>query len=131
MSESVLDSLTIYVVDDDDAVRDSLKILLESYGAGVEAFDSTGAFLRDYRPNSHACLLLDQHLPGATGLDFLNSREGTGLDLPIVLITGRGNEALRKMALEAGCSAYLEKPVDDVALVETIARVTTNRRADG
>lgn len=125
----VLENVTVYVVDDDDAVRDLLKLLLESYGIAVEAFGSTESFLQFYRPNSHACLVLDQHLPGATGLDFLGSPEGAGLHLPVILVTGRGDAALRKRALEAGVVAYLEKPVDDGALIAVIERAVADGRS--
>ena len=116
----MLEDVTVYVVDDDDAVRDSLKLLLESYGIAVHAFGSTDEFLRGYRPNSHACLVLDQHLPGTTGLDFLHSSEGAQLELPVILVTGRGDATLRARALGVGVVAYLEKPVDDGALIVAI-----------
>lgn len=113
----------VYVVDDDDAVRDSLKLLLESYGLTVETFDSIGTFLRSFRPNARAsCLVLDQHLPGTTGLDFLGSPEGRRLDIPVILVTGRGDAVLRARAFDAGAIAYFEKPVDDGALVSAIER---------
>ena len=123
----VLEDVTVYVVDDDDAVRDSLKLLLESYGIAVQAFGSTDEFLRGYRPNSHACLVLDQHLPGATGLDFLSSPEGAQLDIPVILVTGRGDPALRARALDAGVFAYLEKPVDDGAIIAAIEQALADR----
>jgi FixJ family two-component response regulator len=124
----VLEDATVYVVDDDDGVRDSLQLLLESYGITVEAFESAEAFLGFYRPNGRACLVLDQHLPGATGLDFLGSPEGARLDLPVILVTGRGDAALRSRAFAAGVVAYLEKPVDDGALVAAIERAVADGR---
>ncbi len=123
----MLDDVTVYVVDDDDAVRDSLKLLLESYGITVEAFLSPDDFVRGYRPNAQSCLVLDQHLPGTTGLDFLASPEGTQLDLPVILVTGRGDAALRARALGAGVFAYLEKPVDDGALIAAIEQALADR----
>jgi two-component system response regulator FixJ len=122
----LLANVTVYVVDDDDGVRDSLKILLESYGVGVEAFESTEAFLHGYQRKPHTCLVLDQHLPGSTGLDFLDSPAGAGLDLPVILVTGRGDANLEKRAIAAGCVAYLEKPIDDRALVAAIERAVAN-----
>jgi two-component system, LuxR family, response regulator FixJ len=113
---------TVFIVDDDEAVRDSLKLLLESYGLTVEDFGSTADFLRHYRPGKRQCLILDQHLPGATGLDFLASREGAQLTLPVLLVTGRGDNALRARAVELGVSAYLEKPVVDDKLMSAIRR---------
>lgn len=112
--------ITVFVVDDDDAVRDSLKLLLESYGMVVEDYDSTRAFIRHYRPGDRQCLILDQHLPGTTGLDFLASPESAGLSLPVVLVTGRGDNALRARAAELGVSVYLEKPVVDETLMAAI-----------
>jgi two-component system response regulator FixJ len=113
-------SATIFIVDDDEAVRDSLKLLLESYGLIVEDYGSTAEFLRNYRPRPRQCLILDQHLPGATGLDFLASREAAALDLPVLLVTGRGDNMLRARAVELGVSAYLEKPVVDDKLMIAI-----------
>jgi two-component system, LuxR family, response regulator FixJ len=112
--------ITVFIVDDDEAVRDSLKLLLESYGMAVEDYGSTAEFARQYRPRHRQCLILDQHLPGTTGLDFLASPEGAALGLPVVLVTGRGDNALRARAGELGVSVYLEKPVVDDALMAAI-----------
>jgi two-component system, LuxR family, response regulator FixJ len=122
-----LDDITVYLVDDDDAVRDSLKLLLESYGMAVRDYASTEAFVRAYRPQAQACLVLDQHLPGATGLDFLASAAGARLGVPVILVTGRGDAAIRARALDAGVVAYFEKPIDDGALVDAIARAIDGR----
>jgi two-component system, LuxR family, response regulator FixJ len=113
-------SVTIFIVDDDEPVRDSLKLLLESYGMAVEDYGTTAEFTRHYRPRDRQCLILDQHLPGATGLDFLASPEGAALDLPVVLVTGGGDNALRARAAELGVSVYLEKPVVDDMLMAAI-----------
>jgi two-component system response regulator FixJ len=113
---------TIFVVDDDDAVRDSLRLLLESHGMAVEDYPSTAEFARRYRPRPRQCLILDQHLPGATGLDFLSSLDGARLPVPVILLTGRADDALRARAAELGVSAFLEKPVGDTALLSAIER---------
>jgi len=110
----------IYVVDDDDAVRDSLRILLESHGMSVSDFGSTGDFVAGYKPHPRACLILDLHLPVVGGLDFLASPAGQALDIPVILITGRGDEQTRARATELGAAAFLEKPIEDGALVEVI-----------
>ena len=110
---------TVFIVDDDEAVRDSLKLLLESYGWTVEDYESTADFARHYRPRPHQCLVLDQHLPGSTGLDFL---ERTPLGLPVILVTGRGDSKLRNRATRSGVFAYLEKPVSDDALLVAIGQ---------
>lgn len=111
----------IYVVDDDDAVRDSLKLLLESYGFAVEDYPATADFARAYRPQARQCLILDQHLPGSTGLDFLAALpDRVPPRLPVIMVTGRGDTALRDRAAEVGVSAFLEKPVADETLLAAI-----------
>jgi two-component system response regulator FixJ len=111
---------TIFIVEDDDAVRDSLKLLLESYGLAVEDYASVQAFTRCYHPGPRQCLVLDQHLPNTTGLDFLASTQGAALELPIILITGRGDASIRDRAYDMGVHAYLEKPVSDEILLEAL-----------
>ncbi|HXP76499.1 MAG TPA: response regulator [Stellaceae bacterium] len=110
----------IYIVDDDDAVRDSLRLLLEAHGMSVEGFGSTADFATAYRQHPRACLILDLHLPVMGGLDFLASRAKDGLGLPVIIVTGRADEATRERAFELGAVAYLEKPVDDRDLLSAI-----------
>lgn len=113
---------TIFVVDDDEAVRDSLKLLLESHGVQVEAYASAEAYANAYRPRDRECLILDQHLQGSlTGLEFLISDERPAFRIPVILVTGRGDSVLRASALRAGAAAYLEKPVSEAELVATIS----------
>src|SRR4051794_7083388 len=84
----------VFVVDDDDAVRDSIKLLLEVHGIDVEDYESTEAFARHYRRPCRGCVILDQHLPVQTGVDFLNSPAGSRLGLPVILMTGLGDPGL-------------------------------------
>jgi len=118
----------VFIVDDDDAVRDSLRLLLETHGITVKDYGSTAEFARDYRPGEHECLILDQHLPGSTGLDFLASPEGAKLNLPVILITGRGDRALERRALALGVKVYLQKPVAEAVLIDAIEHVAGERR---
>lgn len=111
---------TIYVVDDDDAVRDSLKILLESYDLTVRDFGSVSDFLDASEPNGAACLVLDLHLPVMGGFDVMNTLAQRGARLPVIVITGRGDAQTKARALEAGAVAFLEKPVDDQSLMTAI-----------
>jgi two-component system, LuxR family, response regulator FixJ len=116
--------MTVFVVDDDEAVRDSLSLLLESYGLYVETFASTDAFAAAAKPGRGRCLILDQNLIGTTGLDYLASRGERGIGLPVILITGQGSHGVRARALELGVAAYLEKPIDDEALIAAIRSVS-------
>ena len=113
---------TIFIVDDDEAVRDSLKLLLESYECQVEDFASTRDFLKAYRPREKQCLVLDHHLPGETGLDFLESIDGASLRLPVIVVSGGGDRALKERAIRAGVFAYFDKPLDNNILLAAILR---------
>jgi two-component system, LuxR family, response regulator FixJ len=121
---------TIYVVDDDDAVRDSLKVLLESYGLAVRDFGTAPDFLDQVEPQGAACLVLDLHLPVMGGFDVMNTLIQRGWRLPVIVITGRGDAQTRARALEAGADAFLEKPIDDRSLMTAIqAALHTRSRA--
>jgi FixJ family two-component response regulator len=114
---------TIFIVDDDEAVRDSLKLLLESHGCQVEDYGSTRDFFRAYRKGARQCVVLDHHLPGETGIEFLESDDGAALRLPVILVTGGGDQALKARATKAGALAYFDKPINDSELVATIFRL--------
>lgn len=113
----------IFVVDDDEPVRDSIKILLEVHGFEVEDFASTAEFASSYRKPPRGCLILDQHLPMTTGLDFLRSQAGRSLDIPVILITGQGDPKLEQRARDAGVIEYLQKPIGNRVLLDTVDRV--------
>jgi two-component system response regulator FixJ len=113
----------IFVVDDDEAVRDSIKVLLEIHGLDVEDFGSTSEFVGHYRKPAQGCLILDHHLSRTTGLDFLTSAEGRQLGIPIILITGQGDPTIERRAQEAGVAEYLQKPIGERKLIEAVERV--------
>jgi len=117
----------IFVVDDDEAVRDSIKLLLEVYGFEVEDYESTDAFARHYRRPCRGVVILDQHLPVTTGVDFLNSPAGSRLGLPVILMTGLDDPGLERRARAAGAADFLQKPVSGRLLLATIARVTAEQ----
>ncbi|HEV2188941.1 MAG TPA: response regulator [Stellaceae bacterium] len=127
MTDAVLPNVTVYVVDDDDAVRDSVKVLLEVNGLRVEDYASTADFARGFQRPGRGCLLLDQHLPSTTGIDFLKSDEGRELGIPVILITGRGDPALEQQAREAGVVGYLQKPISAGVLLATIGQAIVHQ----
>ena len=113
-------SRTIYIVDDDDAVRASLHSLLSIRpDMIVRGFRSGDAFLQDVNELDPGVLLLDFHMPGATGLDVLTALEGNPRLVPIVL-TGQGNVGLAVQAMKAGALDFIEKPYEAETLLQLI-----------
>jgi two-component system, LuxR family, response regulator FixJ len=110
------------VVDDDDAVRDSLRFLLETAGFSVATYNSAAQFLSEATPSDLACLLVDQHMPGLTGLQLATRLRDLGVVLPIALITGSYSADLDRLAHELGVASVLEKPLDDNILLDFIER---------
>ena len=111
------------VVDDDDAVRDSLQFLLETAGLSVVTYSSAAQFLNEARLDDLACLVVDQHMPELTGLQLITRLRGQGATLPIALITGSPSADLIRLARELGVAGVLEKPLDDAALLAFIEGV--------
>jgi FixJ family two-component response regulator len=110
---------TVYIVDDDEAVRDSLRSLLESYRLTVRDYASADDFLTDEQPKV-GCLLLDLHMPGMTGLQLLRRLRNDRSRLPVIAITGRSDPTLKKQVAQAGAFALLEKPMSDDVLLWTV-----------
>jgi len=120
----------IVVVDDDDAVRDSVGILLETHGLRVRDFASGAEFLHSDVHNIMSCLLIDYHMPEMTGLEVVEELRRMGRSYPTVLITGLADETIIQRALAAGIMAILEKPPPDDVLIDTVlVAVNAARRA--
>ncbi len=113
---------TVYVIDDDDAVRDSLATMLGIAGFEAEAFESAVAFLDTTPLPTHGCVVSDVRMPGCTGLQLLNQLKAVGSHLPVVLITGHGDIPLAVEAMRAGAADFIEKPFDRHTIVEAIQR---------
>jgi FixJ family two-component response regulator len=120
----------VFVVDDDPSVRRSLGRLIRSAGFTVEAFASAQEFLDRPRPDIPGCLVLDIHMPGVSGLDLQDELAAGEVNLPIIFLTGYGTVPASVRAMKAGAVDFLEKPVDDGALVDAIHQaVERNRQA--
>lgn len=113
---------TVFVVDDDEALREALCQLLEGAGWQVECHADGPAFLLDYRDERPGCLLLDIAMPGLSGLDVQQALKQRGLMIPIVFLTGHGDIPMAVAAIQAGAVDFLEKPVEGPALVNRVRR---------
>jgi two-component system, LuxR family, response regulator FixJ len=110
---------TVAIVDDDDAVRDSLRFLLEVMGYRVATFASAAEFLAADQQHL-ACLVLDHHMPEMTGLEMVERLSTNGADIPTLLITGSPSPAIVARAFELGVRRVLEKPPSDEELLDFI-----------
>src|SRR5947208_11704395 len=117
----------IYVVDDDDSVRQSLELLVDSAGWQPETFASAMEFLASPRPPSPSCLVLDVLLPGLNGLD-LQERIADRVDMPIIFITGHGDVQTTVRAMKGGAIDFLTKPFRDDALLGAIGQALERSR---
>jgi len=108
---------TVAVVDDDQAVRDSLRFLLETVGFDVDTFTSACDFLSSSERAQPAYLLIDQHMPRLTGLDLLGLMRDQGISAMVALMTGAPSPELSRRAMELGADVVLEKPVAEEVLL--------------
>ncbi len=112
----------IFIVDDDEAVRNALTFLLTAAGHAVESFASARAFLEKYDPNQHGCLILDVRMPHMTGLEVQQELNARGWRIPTIFITGHGTVPIAIAALRAGAFEFLEKPLRDDVLLASVER---------
>jgi FixJ family two-component response regulator len=113
-------SPTVFIIDDDAAVRASIEDLLESLGMRSESFETAEQFLRSKRSDGPSCLVLDVSLPGISGLEFQRRLVEAGFQIPIIFITGHGDIPMTVKAMKSGAVEFLTKPFPDQALVEAI-----------
>jgi len=120
---SVLPEATVFVVDDDDAVRESLAFLLKSVGLKVESAASAQDFLKSYNPARAGCLVLDIRMPGMSGLELQEKLKQMESMLPIIFITGHGDVPMAVKAIKAGAADFVQKPFRDQELIDRIREV--------
>jgi RNA polymerase sigma factor (sigma-70 family) len=118
----------VFVVDDDAAVRDAIKNLLESVGIRVETFVSGAEFLAKTRADAPSCLILDVRLPGMSGLEFQRELIAAGVEIPIIFITGHGDIPITVQAMKAGAVDFLTKPFREQELLDAIHKAVDRDR---
>ena len=123
------DAGIIYVVDDDDAVRDATRLLLETCGFNVLGFPSAAAFLASFSQDLGACILLDLHMPKMGGLELLQSLRSKGVRTPVIIMSGRRDAGVDTDLQQAGVSAIFSKPCDDDALIGAIRAAMAHQAA--
>ena len=110
----------IHLVDDDDAVRESLGLLISTVGLRVQTWADPQAFLARFDRASIGAIVLDVRMPGMSGLALVEQLLAQGVDQPVILLTGHGTVEMCRRAFKAGAAEFLEKPVDDEVLIEAL-----------
>ncbi len=118
----------VFVIDDDESIRESLKSLMRSVGLGVETFASAQQFLQSTRPDVPACLILDVRMPGLSGLDLQRALAEANIHIPIIFITGHGDIPMSVRAMKAGAVEFLTKPFRDQDLLDAIQQALERDR---
>ncbi len=113
---------TVYIVDDDDAVRDSLQALMDSVGLRSEVYASGDQFLEATLPLGSGAVLLDLKMPGLSGIEVLNILAAQQYPNPVIIITAHAEPRTESRAIQAGAIAVLKKPLQKTLLIDTIRR---------
>ena len=121
---------TVYVVDDDVDLLDSISILLDTLGLNVKCFSSAETFLKNYRPSESECLILDVMMPSMSGLDLQTVMLQHGISMPIIFISGHSGIPESARAFRAGAIHFLEKPFDYDQLKECISEALGKSEAN-
>jgi FixJ family two-component response regulator len=126
----------VFVIDDDESIREALKSLIRSVGLRVETLASAQEFLQCERPDVPSCLILDVRMPGLSGLDLQRELSEANIHIPIIFITGHGDIPMSVRAMKAGAIEFLTKPFRDQDLLDAIQqaierdRMARSQRAD-
>ncbi len=123
-------SPTVFIVDDDEAVRSSLRLLIKSVGLIPSALGSAREFLEKYEPAQPGCLVLDVRMPEMSGLELQEQLNRQGAVIPVIFITGHGDVPMAVEAMQAGAFDFLQKPFRDQDLIDRIQRALEKDRAN-
>ena len=126
MTNNVADM--VFVIDDDESIREALKSLIRSVGLSVETFASAQDFLQSSRPDVPSCLILDVRMPGLSGLDLQRDLADANIHIPIIFITGHGDIPMSVRAMKAGAVEFLTKPFRDQDLLDAIQQALERDR---
>jgi FixJ family two-component response regulator len=118
----------VFVIDDDESVREALRSLIRSVGLRAETFASAHDFLRGARPDVPACLILDVRMPGLSGLDLQRELTEAHIHIPIIFITGHGDIPMSVRVMKAGAVEFLTKPFRDQDLLDAIQQALERDR---
>jgi two-component system response regulator FixJ len=110
----------VQIIDDDDALRDSLTFLLLSAGIEAKSYDSAASFLNDPQRGTSGCIITDVRMPGMSGIDLLRKLKSDGVTVPVIVMTGHGDVPLAVEAMKLGAFDFIEKPFDDDALLASV-----------
>jgi two-component system response regulator FixJ len=113
---------TVFIVDDDEAVRDSLGWLIRSVGLKVRAYRCAEDFLKDYQGSAPGCLLLDVRMPGMSGLELQERLASRQVSIPVIILTAHGDVSTAVKAFKAGSMDFFEKPFNDQDLLDAVHR---------
>jgi two-component system response regulator FixJ len=114
------DSFVVHIVDDDEAVRQSLAFLLSTSGTPVRVYESATAFLQALPSLQPGCLITDVRMPDMTGIELLQRLRSRSVDLPVIVITGHGDVPLAVEAMKSGAIDFIEKPFADDAILKAV-----------
>lgn len=120
----------VYIVDDDEAIRDSLSMLMASVGLASLAYGSAVEFLDAYDPASYACVVADIRMPGMSGLELQQELAARGATIPLLFITGHGDVPMAVRAIQDGAVDFLQKPFRDQDLIDRIHKVLQREASD-
>ena len=110
----------VHLIDDDEAVRASLSLLISTVGLRVQGWGDPQQFLREFPRQDSGAIVLDVRMPGISGLAVLDTLVAQGVDQPVIMLTGHGTVEMCRRAFKSGAAEFLEKPVDDEALLEAV-----------
>lgn len=114
---------TVFILDDDPAIQDSLSMMLNSMNFATECYSSACEYLDSFDASRKGCLIIDIRLPGMSGLECLEKLREIGSHIPVIVVTGHGDQAVKEKAVEFGAIAFLSKPASGSELCGLIKQV--------